>query len=122
MFAIHDFCRAVDDIADGHAARLAALGEWRTDVNALLRNAPASRARAHFVRANGIMYRHRLRTVRAPLPMPKIYEAPLEPFLARGFAPPRRRVRVTRGTLPWTVLPYGLLPFGPDLRSTPTRG
>jgi phytoene synthase len=43
MFAIYDFCRRVDDVADGRgdrAARLAALAQWRAGVDALFRGVP----------------------------------------------------------------------------------
>ena len=49
MFAIYDFCRAVDDVADGRGdrqARLAELARWRMDVDALFAGAPPSRVRA----------------------------------------------------------------------------
>jgi phytoene synthase len=38
MFEIYSFCRAVDDVADGHGppeARLRELARWRADINAL---------------------------------------------------------------------------------------
>lgn len=43
IFAIHDFCRAVDDIADGPAhpeAKLAALAAWRDRIDAVYGRAP----------------------------------------------------------------------------------
>jgi len=46
MFAIYRFCRAVDDIADGHGdrrTRLAELDGWRADVEALFAGAPTER-------------------------------------------------------------------------------
>jgi phytoene synthase len=73
----------------------------------------ALQARDHFARADRIMHAHPLRRVRAPLLMSKTYETLLERLLARGFAPPRRRVRIGRGTMVWTVLRFGLLRF-PD--------
>jgi len=48
MFAIYAFCRAVDDVADGHGerhARLAELAQWRCDVDALYRGEAPSRMR-----------------------------------------------------------------------------
>ena len=59
MFAIYAFCRAVDDVADGdHArhARLAELGAWRRDVDALYRGEVAKRMQplAEPVRAFGL--------------------------------------------------------------------
>jgi presqualene diphosphate synthase len=49
MFAIYGFCRAVDDVADGEsprAMRLAELGRWRAEVDALFAGAPPPRLRA----------------------------------------------------------------------------
>lgn len=46
MFAIYRFCRAVDDIADGHGdrcARLVGLDGWRADIEALFAGAPTER-------------------------------------------------------------------------------
>src|SRR6201998_2490772 len=46
MFQIYSFCRKVDDIADSdgpRAERLAALQEWRYDVDALYRGQPPAR-------------------------------------------------------------------------------
>jgi phytoene synthase len=49
MFEIYRFCRAVDDIADGHEdsrARLVELERWRADIHALFASAPPPRVRA----------------------------------------------------------------------------
>jgi presqualene diphosphate synthase len=46
MFQIYSFCRQVDDIADSHGPReerLAALQNWRDDVDALYRGQPPAR-------------------------------------------------------------------------------
>jgi phytoene synthase len=48
MFQIYDFCRQVDDIADSDGprdARLAALQQWRDDVEALYQGQPPGRLR-----------------------------------------------------------------------------
>ncbi len=48
MFQIYDFCRQVDDIADSDGprdARLAALQQWRNDIDALYRGQPPARLR-----------------------------------------------------------------------------
>ncbi|GAC1332403.1 MAG: presqualene diphosphate synthase HpnD [Bradyrhizobium sp.] len=48
MFQIYSFCRHVDDIADSpgpRAERLAALQEWRHDIDALYRGHPPARLR-----------------------------------------------------------------------------
>ena len=48
MFQIYSFCRQVDDIADSdgpRAERLAALQQWRDDIDALYRGTPPARLR-----------------------------------------------------------------------------
>jgi phytoene synthase len=48
MFQIYSFCRQVDDIADStgpRAERLAALQQWRDDIDALYRGSPPPRLR-----------------------------------------------------------------------------
>jgi len=48
MFQIYDFCRQVDDIADSDGprdARLAALQQWRNDIDALYQGQPPARLR-----------------------------------------------------------------------------
>jgi squalene synthase HpnD len=48
MFQIYSFCRQVDDIADSDGprdARLAALQQWRDDIDALYRDQPPARLR-----------------------------------------------------------------------------
>jgi squalene synthase HpnD len=48
MFQIYSFCRQVDDIADSDGPReerLAALQQWRDDIDALYRGAPPARLR-----------------------------------------------------------------------------
>jgi len=49
MYQVYAFCRAVDDIADSggeRPARLAALEQWRTDIDACFTDQPCSRLRA----------------------------------------------------------------------------
>ena len=58
----------------------------------------AQRAAQHFAKADEIMARNRRRVVRAPRIMSKYYRAILDLLLARGFAPPRQPVRVTKLT------------------------
>jgi presqualene diphosphate synthase len=48
LFAIYDFCRAVDDVADERGprdARLAELRRWRSDIEALYAGSPPDRLR-----------------------------------------------------------------------------
>lgn len=50
MFQIYDFCRQVDDIADSHGpreVRLAALQQWRDDIDALYQGQPPARLRGY---------------------------------------------------------------------------
>jgi squalene synthase HpnD len=50
MFQIYSFCRHVDDIADSEgprAERLAALQQWRDDIDALYRGHPPARLRGY---------------------------------------------------------------------------
>jgi phytoene synthase len=52
MFQIYDFCRQVDDIADSDGprdARLAALQQWRDDIDALYQGQPPARLRDYVV-------------------------------------------------------------------------
>src|SRR5580700_4742010 len=53
-------------------------------------------ARRHFDEANAIMTRSPHRVVRAPRIMGAAYRAILDKLIARGFAPPRRPVRLPR--------------------------
>ncbi|HKH03284.1 MAG TPA: presqualene diphosphate synthase HpnD, partial [Bradyrhizobium sp.] len=54
------------------------------------------RARTNFEKADEVMRRNPRRVVRAPLIMSKYYRAILELLVARGFAPPRRAVRLNK--------------------------
>src|ERR1039457_7619327 len=50
MFQIYSFCRQVDDIADSDGpreARLAALQQWRDDIDALYQGHPPARLRGY---------------------------------------------------------------------------
>jgi presqualene diphosphate synthase len=54
------------------------------------------RARLHFAEAEKIMARCRRRTVRAPRVMGAVYRVMLDGMVTRGWALPRRRVRLSR--------------------------
>jgi presqualene diphosphate synthase len=54
------------------------------------------RAQAHFDKADEVMDRNPRRVVRAPRIMSKYYRAILELLVVRGFAPPRRPVRLNK--------------------------
>ncbi|HEX2216594.1 MAG TPA: presqualene diphosphate synthase HpnD [Xanthobacteraceae bacterium] len=67
------------------------------------------RARAHFAEAERIMARAPRRTVRAPRVMAAVYRTMLEGMVARGWSPPRARVRVSKPRLLATVLRHAFL-------------
>ena len=64
----------------------------------------ATRARGHFVEADAIMARSPHRVVRAPKIMGKVYRQILEGMIARGWSPPRQRVRLNKSHLVWIAL------------------
>jgi squalene synthase HpnD len=67
------------------------------------------RARGHFDEADKVMARCSRRTVRAPRIMSQVYRAMLEGMAARGWAPPRERVRTSRLRVLGTVLRYAIV-------------
>jgi presqualene diphosphate synthase len=67
------------------------------------------RARRHFENADDIMNRNRRRVVRAPRIMSKYYRAILELLVARGFAAPRRAVRLNKMARMAIVLRYAFI-------------
>ena len=69
----------------------------------------ASRAKTYFEKSDEIMKRNRRRTVRAPRIMSKYYHAVLDLLLARGFAPPREPVRVSKLTKLAIILRYAFI-------------
>jgi presqualene diphosphate synthase len=62
------------------------------------------RARAHFREARTIMAQNPRRVVRAPRIMGEAYQIILDGLIARGFAPPRQRIRMPRAKLVFIVL------------------
>jgi phytoene synthase len=67
------------------------------------------RARGHFAEADTIMARSPRRAVKAPRIMGEYYRLYLKGLVARGFAPPRSRVRPSRAQLAWILLRYALV-------------
>jgi presqualene diphosphate synthase len=67
------------------------------------------RARMHFAKSDEIMGRNPRRLVRAPRIMSKYYHSILQRLIARGFAPPRDPVRVSKVTKLAIVLRYALI-------------
>ena len=78
------------------------------DLGAVCRSVIAS-ARAHFERADAIMDRSPRRAVRAPRIMGEAYKEYWRALVARGFAPPRPRVRLGRAKLLWIILRYAVV-------------
>lgn len=53
-------------------------------------------AEAHFIRSDAIMDRHPRQSVKAPRIMSRYYHVILDRLIARGFAPPRAPVRISK--------------------------
>jgi squalene synthase HpnD len=68
-----------------------------------------ARARNHFARADEIMARSPRRLVRTPKVMGEVYKLKLDGLIARGFAPPRPPVRVSRLQLLWILARYAVI-------------
>lgn len=68
-----------------------------------------ARVRTHFSEAEKVMARSSRRTVRAPRIMGEVYRLLLDGMVARGWAPPRQRVRVARPRLLWILLRYAFI-------------
>jgi len=68
-----------------------------------------ARARAHFEEAKAIMRDCPRRTIRAPRIMGLAYESILDALVARGFAPPRKPVRLRRLRLAWLIARHAFL-------------
>jgi presqualene diphosphate synthase len=67
------------------------------------------RVRGHFQEADMVMRRCPHRLVRTPRLMEKAYQIFLRKLMARGWAPPRAKVRIGKLRLLWIVARYGLL-------------
>ena len=67
------------------------------------------RVRRHFADAKAIMERCPRTTVRAPRVMYEAYHEVFTKTVARGFAPPRERVRVSKGRFLLSLLRHGLV-------------
>jgi presqualene diphosphate synthase len=68
-----------------------------------------ARARHHFAAAAQIMARCPRPSVRAPRLMGEVYQTILEGLAARGFAPPRTKVRVRRRLILLALLRHGFI-------------
>lgn len=69
----------------------------------------AAMAREHFSQADRIMNTYPRRTVRTPRVMSEGYKCILDALVARGWAPPRRPVRLSKSRLGLILLRYVLL-------------
>lgn len=69
----------------------------------------AARAREHFKAATMVMDHSPKRAVRAPRLMGEVYRMMLDRMEARGWEPPRLRVRIPRPLLVWLMLRRALL-------------
>jgi squalene synthase HpnD len=67
------------------------------------------RIRTHFVEANTIMQGSPRKTVRTPRVMAEVYKLILERLIARGWSPPRERVRIGRPQLLWILARYAVI-------------
>jgi phytoene synthase len=68
-----------------------------------------ARAQKHFDRADAIMKAAPRRAVRAPRIMGEAYKGYLRGLIARCFAPPRARLRLSRARLLWIILRYAVI-------------
>jgi phytoene synthase len=71
-------------------------------------NRLAGRAREHFAQANTIMARSPRQAVKAPRIMGQVYRIILDGMVARGWQPPRPRVRVSRLRIAFILLRYAI--------------
>jgi squalene synthase HpnD len=62
------------------------------------------RARRHFAEADNIMARSPRRGVRAPRIMSEAYKLILDRLVARGWSPPRDKIRIPRLRLLWIIM------------------
>jgi phytoene synthase len=68
-----------------------------------------AKVREHFARADAIMNAAPRRAVRAPRIMGEAYKGYLNALVARGFAPPREKVRLSKVRLLWIILRYAVI-------------
>jgi phytoene synthase len=95
---------------------LAAAGIAATDPNTAIANPNIGKAclwvlehaRKHFEESDAIMDRAPRKSVRTPRAMAEAYKVMLARMIARGFAAPRERVRLSKPHLVWIMLRYAL--------------
>ena len=69
----------------------------------------ASKAHIHFVEAEAVMAACPRQSVKAPRIMAEAYRRLLDSMVARGWSPPRARVRVNKARLIWTALRHAFV-------------
>ncbi len=67
------------------------------------------RARRHFAEADKIMARSPRRSVRAPRIMAEAYKLILDRLVARGWSPPRDKIRIPRPRLLWIIMRHAFI-------------
>jgi len=67
------------------------------------------RIERHFRKADAVMNRYPRRVVRTPRLMAEAYKLILQQLRARGWSPPRARVRISRPLLVWLLLRHAVL-------------
>jgi phytoene/squalene synthetase len=68
----------------------------------------AERARLHFGEAETVMRGCPRATVRTPRVMAEAYRSMLDTMVARGWSPPRHRVRINKLRLAWILLRHAI--------------
>ena len=68
-----------------------------------------AQAREHFAKSDEIMARNPRRAVRAPRIMSKYYHTILDRLIARGFAPPRQPVKLSKAAKMLILLRYAVI-------------
>jgi presqualene diphosphate synthase len=68
-----------------------------------------ARIREHFARADAIMNAAPRRAVRAPRIMGEAYKGYFDALIARGFALPREKVRLSKVRLLWIIVRYAVI-------------
>jgi phytoene synthase len=68
-----------------------------------------AQAREHFAKSDEIMARNPRRAVRAPRIMSKYYHTILDRLVARGFAPPRQPVKLSKAAKMLILLRYAVI-------------
>jgi phytoene synthase len=69
----------------------------------------AERARLHFREADAVMRDCPRWAARTPRVMAQAYQSMLDTMVARGWSPPRQRVRINRLRLAWILLRHGII-------------